>query len=350
MANYLITGGAGFLGSHLCKRLLDESDDINVIVVDNLSSSTGDNLPHLRGNYSDRFTFIQGDICDEKLWKKLDKKFLIDGIFNLACPASPPFYQKMPIETTLACVVGVKHALEYATKWRCKILQTSTSEVYGDPEISPQPETYRGKVNCFGPRACYDEGKRTAEALFYDYQQLHGTDIRIVRIFNTYGPNMLADDGRVVSNFINQALNGVDLTIYGDGSQTRSFCYANDLIDALMVVWNSDYKKPVNIGNPTEFTMLELAKKVIEITNTDSGIKFLPLPKDDPMQRRPDITLIKSLGWGGPKVSLDKGIRFTVQYFRDWNIAKDFNFIKPKELLSVVGFNGTRAEDFKGKL
>lgn len=312
MKTYLVTGGAGFLGSHLCEHLMKSG--YRVVVVDNLSSSTGKNLePYY---LSPKLIFMHGDVCDPAIWKEIDQKIAIDGIFNLACPASPPFYQNMPIETTLTCVLGVHHALEYATKWGVKILQTSTSEVYGDPEVSPQPETYRGKVNCFGPRACYDEGKRAAEALFFDYQKQKGTDIRVVRIFNTYGPNMLRNDGRVVSNFINQALNDEDITIYGSGMQSRSFCYVQDLIEALMVVWNSDYKAPVNIGNPSEQSMLQIAARVIQITGSKSELVFKPLPTDDPLQRCPDISLAQSLGWKGPKILLDDGLENTVQYFR----------------------------------
>jgi UDP-glucuronate decarboxylase len=315
MKTYLVTGGAGFLGSHLCERLLLLDETCKVVAVDNLSSSTGDNLIKLNENPKSRFHFAKRDVCNRETWKELDSYYKFDGIFNLACPASPPFYQNMPIQTTLTCVLGAHHALEYATRWGCKILQTSTSEVYGNPEVSPQPESYRGKVNCFGPRACYDEGKRAAEALFFDYQKQRGTDIRVVRIFNTYGPHMLANDGRVVSNFINQALRGEDLTIYGDGSQSRSFCYVEDLINAMMIVWKSNYKAPVNIGNPNEFTMVDLALSVIRITGGKSGIVKMPLPIDDPLQRCPDISLAKSLGWGGPRIELDEGLSNTVQYF-----------------------------------
>lgn len=315
MKTYLVTGGAGFLGSHLCERLIEMDETCSVVVVDNLSSSTGSNLARLEKYGYPRFRFAQADVCHKSTWVALDHLGPFHGIFNLACPASPPFYQNMPIETTLTCILGAHHALEYATKWRVKILQTSTSEVYGDPEISPQSESYRGKVNCFGPRACYDEGKRAAEALFFDYQKQRGTDIRVVRIFNTYGPHMLANDGRVVSNFINQAINNEPITIYGDGTQTRSFCYVSDLLDALMTVWNSNYKAPVNIGNPTEFTMLKLAQLIINITKSKSVLKFNPLPVDDPLQRNPDISLAKSLGWSGPQITLDTGLSNTVQYF-----------------------------------
>jgi UDP-glucuronate decarboxylase len=321
MKTYLVTGGAGFLGSHLCEYLMKCGD--RVVVVDNLSSSTGKNLESYL--LSPKLIFMIADVCDLDVWKRLDLEMEIDGIFNLACPASPPFYQNMPIQTTLTCVLGAHHALEYATKWGCKILQTSTSEVYGDPEITPQPESYRGKVNCFGPRACYDEGKRAAEALFFDYQKQAKTDIRVVRIFNTYGPNMLRNDGRVVTNFINQALRNEDITIYGSGEQSRSFCYVDDLIEALMVVWNSNYKAPVNIGNPNEFTMFELAKKIIDISNSKSNLTYWALPTDDPTQRCPDISLAQSLGWSGPKILLDEGLENTVQYFRQLKFQTGYN-------------------------
>jgi len=312
---YIVTGGAGFLGSHLCERLIELDETCKVFAVDNLSSSDGTNLPKLRKYGYNRFEFVDMDVCDKMTWETLDDHGPYDGIFNLACPASPPFYQNMPIQTTLTCVLGANYALAYATKWGAKILQTSTSEVYGDPEVHPQPEEYRGSVNCFGPRACYDEGKRAAEALFFDYQKQSGTDIRVVRIFNTYGPHMLANDGRVVTNFINQALRGEDITIYGDGTQSRSFCYVEDLINAIMIVWKSNYKSPVNIGNPKEYTMLELADAVIKITGNKSNLIYHSLPVDDPLQRCPDISLAKSLGWGGPRIELDEGLRNTVQYF-----------------------------------
>lgn len=310
MKTYLVTGGAGFLGSHLCERLMNLGH--KVICVDNLSSSNGMNIQKYCWE-PDKFEFHFHDVCTGLVVPMANKQ--IDGIFNLACPASPPFYQNMPIETTLTNVLGAFHALELATERGIKILQTSTSEVYGDPTVHPQPETYRGSVNCFGPRACYDEGKRAAEALFFDYQKQLGTDIRVVRIFNTYGPNMLANDGRVVSNFINQALRGEDLTIYGSGEQSRSFCYVEDLINAIMIVWAADYKAPVNIGNPDEYTMNELADTVIRITGSRSRLVYQDLPVDDPLQRCPDISLAKSLGWVGPRIGLDEGLRNTVQYF-----------------------------------
>lgn len=317
MKTYIITGVAGFLGSNLAKRLLDMGH--RVLGLDNLVSSTGMNLNRL--NEYPNFKYSWYDITDPDVVSFLcvKNKFIgshrVYGIFNLACPASPPYYQSMPIETTLTCVLGAHHMLQCATHLGCTILQTSTSEVYGDPDVHPQVESYRGRVNSFGPRACYDEGKRAAEALFYDYHKQKGTDIRIVRIFNTFGPGMKPDDGRVVTNFITQALANKPLTIYGDGEQTRSFCYVDDLIEALLVVWNSDHQVPVNIGNPGEYTMNELAEKIINITNSKGGIVREPLPADDPMQRCPDISLAKSLGWDGPKISLDTALQNTVQYF-----------------------------------
>lgn len=310
MKNYLIAGGAGFLGSHLTKRLLSEGNYVTVI--DDMCTGSYENIRLLFGN--DNFDFISHDINDRNL-VSLFRSDSFDGIFNLACPASPIHYQNIPIQTTLTCVIGTNNLLELAVKHKCKILQASTSEVYGDPQISPQPESYVGHVNSYGPRACYDEGKRAAEALFYDYKRVHNVDTRIVRIFNTYGPNMCIDDGRVVSNFIVQALRGDDITIYGDGSQTRSFCYVDDLIGAMLTVWNSNAETPVNIGNPSEFTMLELAEKVLKITNSRSKITFLPLPADDPKQRRPDIQKAKTLGWE-PKIDLENGLEKTVEYFK----------------------------------
>jgi UDP-glucuronate decarboxylase len=308
--NFMIAGGAGFLGSHLTEKLLLEGH--NVTVVDNFCTGQMENIAqHIGGS---NFSLINRDI------NSLDDPHIFDpvqfhGIFNLACPASPIHYQNIPIETTLTCVLGTNNLLKLAKYHACKILQASTSEVYGDPEVSPQPESYVGSVNSYGPRACYDEGKRAAEALLYDYRRIHQVDTRIIRIFNTYGPNMSVDDGRVVSNFIVQALRGDDITIYGDGSQTRSFCYVDDLIEGMLTVFNSNIQTPVNVGNPGEFTMLELAQKVLQITRSKSKLKFLPLPKDDPKQRRPNITLAKSLNWE-PNISLDKGLQPTVEYFR----------------------------------
>jgi UDP-glucuronate decarboxylase len=311
MNHYLVAGGAGFLGSHLTKRLIKEGN--HVTVVDNLCTGQIENLSECFGN--DNFNFFNYNINDI-FHPSIFGDSVFTGIFNLACPASPIHYQNIPIETTLTCVIGTNNLLKLAKYHGCKILQSSTSEVYGDPQISPQPESYVGHVNSYGPRACYDEGKRAAEALFYDYKRIHKVDTRIVRIFNTYGPNMCVNDGRVVSNFIVQALNNEDITIYGDGSQTRSFCYVSDLIDAILTVFSSEIQTPVNIGNPGEFSMLELAEKVIKITNSNSKLKFLPLPGDDPKQRRPDISLVKSMGWE-PTIILDEGLVYTVKYFSD---------------------------------
>ena len=304
--HFLVAGGAGFLGSHIAEKLCDEGHQVTV--VDNLSSGQEYNLRFLKGR--EGFRFFKCDIVNTlPVFEKLD------GIFNLACPASPIFYQSIPIETTLSSVVGVYNLLRLADEHNCRILQTSTSEVYGCPEITPQSESYRGRVNCYGPRACYDEGKRAAEALFYDFNKQHGTDIRIIRIFNTYGPNMHMDDGRVVSNFIVQALRGEPLTVYGDGQQRRSFCYVDDMVNAIFAIWNSDIQKPVNAGNPDEWSMLRLAHDIRDRIGSKSEILHLPMPQDDPLQRCPDISLIKSLNWL-PKVSLDKGLELTIPYFR----------------------------------
>lgn len=305
---YLVTGGAGFLGFHLCESLL--KDGHTVYAIDNLSSSTGSNLLELNKNRN--FRFWEMDICDN-LIKDITTEF--DGIFNLACPASPIHYQNTPVETTLTCVVGTHNVLRLAQKNNCRILHTSTSEVYGDPSVHPQPETYLGNVNSYGPRSCYDEGKRAAEALMYDFRHKYNVDTRVVRIFNTYGPNMCYNDGRVVSNFITQAIRNEDITIYGSGQQTRSFCYVSDLIAGLRMVFDqTQITSPINLGNPGEFTMLELAEKVLEKTGSTSKIIHLPLPKDDPRQRRPDISLANSLGWS-PKVSLSEGLDSTIKYF-----------------------------------
>lgn len=305
---YLVTGGAGFLGFHLCESLL--KDGHTVYAIDNLSSSTGSNLLELNKNRN--FRFWEMDICDN-LIKDITTEF--DGIFNLACPASPIHYQNTPVETTLTCVVGTHNVLRLAQKNNCRILHTSTSEVYGDPSVHPQPETYLGNVNSYGPRSCYDEGKRAAEALMYDFRHKYNVDTRVVRIFNTYGPNMCYNDGRVVSNFITQAIRNEDITIYGSGQQTRSFCYVSDLIAGLRMVFDqTKITSPINLGNPSEFTMLELAEKVLEKTGSTSKIIHLPLPKDDPRQRRPDISLANSLGWS-PKVSLSEGLDSTIKYF-----------------------------------
>jgi UDP-glucuronate decarboxylase len=307
--HYLVAGGAGFLGSHLTKRLLDDGNEVTV--VDNLCTGNIRNIESFFNN--NNFSYVNRDINDTGI-VRLFRDYNFNGIFNLACPASPIHYQNIPIETTLTCVVGTNNLLQLALSHGCKILQASTSEVYGDPEISPQHEYYVGHVNSYGPRACYDEGKRAAEALFYDYKRIHNVDTRIVRIFNTYGPNMSVDDGRVVSNFIVQALRGDNITIYGDGSQSRSFCFVSDLINAMLTVWNSEIQTPVNIGNPMEFTMLELAQKVLRITRSKSIIVYKDLPTDDPKQRRPDIGLVRSLGWS-PKIPLDNGLYATIDYF-----------------------------------
>jgi UDP-glucuronate decarboxylase len=301
----LITGGAGFLGSHLCERLLNEGND--VICLDNYFTGRKRNVAHLLGNPN--FELVRHDVCEPFM-------FEVDRVYNLACPASPPHYQHNPIKTTKTSVLGAMHSLGLAKRVGARAFQASTSEVYGDPEIHPQPESYKGSVNPIGIRACYDEGKRVAETLFFDYHRQHGVEIRVVRIFNTYGPRMLPDDGRVVSNFIVQALRGEDLTIYGDGTQTRSFCYCDDLIDGFVrLMEKDDITGPVNIGNPGEFTMLELAELVLKKVGGKSKLTFRPLPGDDPKQRQPDITLAKAeLGWE-PKVKLEDGLDPTIDYF-----------------------------------
>ena len=304
----LVTGGAGFLGSHLCDRLIAEGND--VICADNLFTGSKENIRHLLGN--PYFEFIRHDVT-EPLYVEVDQ------IYNLACPASPPHYQYNPIKTAKTSVYGAMNMLGLAKRTGARILQASTSEVYGDPEIHPQPESYRGCVNPIGIRSCYDEGKRMAETLFFDYHRRHNVDIKIMRIFNTYGPRMNPNDGRVVSNFIMQALSGKDITIYGDGTQTRSFCYVDDLIEGMVRLMNSsdDFTGPVNIGNPGEFTMLELARKIIELTGSKSKIVHEPLPSDDPTQRRPLIDLAKKeLNWE-PTIDLDEGLRKTIPYFEN---------------------------------
>lgn len=303
----LVTGGAGFLGSHLCEKLLDQGND--VICVDNLFTGSKDNIRHLMDN--NYFEFIRHDVT-QPLYVEVDQ------IYNLACPASPIHYQHDPIATGKTSIMGALNTLGLAKRCNARILQASTSEVYGDPEVHPQPETYRGCVNPIGPRSCYDEGKRMAETLFFDYNRQHGVDIKVIRIFNTYGPRMSAYDGRVVSNFIVQALNNEDITIYGDGKQTRSFCYVDDLIDGMIKMMNSrdGFTGPVNIGNPGEFTMLELAELVIKLAGSDSKIVYKPLPQDDPMQRQPVIDLAKKeLDWE-PTISLEEGLARTIEYFR----------------------------------
>jgi UDP-glucuronate decarboxylase len=303
----LVTGGAGFLGSHLCDRLINAGHD--VLCVDNFYSGAKKNVAHLMSNPN--FELMRHDVTFP-LYVEVDR------IYNLACPASPIFYQRDPVQTTKTSVHGAINMLGLAKRVGARILQASTSEVYGDPEVHPQPEAYWGKVNPIGIRSCYDEGKRCAETLFFDYHRQHQLQIKVVRIFNTYGPRMNPDDGRVVSNFIVQALRNQDITIYGDGQQTRSFCYGDDLLDAMtaMMETEADFTGPINIGNPSEFTMLELAEKVLRLTGSRSKLAYAPLPGDDPRQRKPDISLAKAkLGWE-PKVSLEEGLERTIAYFR----------------------------------
>ena len=302
----LITGGAGFLGSHLCDRLLSEGHEI--LCLDNFFTGRKQNTSHLLQNPS--FELIRHDVTEPF-------RVEVDQIYNLACPASPPHYQYNPIKTTKTSVMGAINSLGLAKRVKARVFLASTSEVYGDPTVHPQSESYWGNVNPIGRRSCYDEGKRCAETLFFDYHRQNGVDIRVVRIFNTYGPRMLADDGRVVSNFIVQALKGENLTVYGDGSQTRSFCYVDDLIEGFVRLMNQEKTVgPVNIGNPGEFTMLELAQLVLKKVGGNSKVTNLPLPADDPKQRRPDITLAKEvLGWE-PRVPLEEGLDRTIEYFR----------------------------------
>ncbi|MFC6792358.1 UDP-glucuronic acid decarboxylase family protein [Methylobacterium komagatae] len=303
----LITGGAGFLGSHLCDRLLDCGHEI--LCVDNYFTGRRRNIAHLVLNVS--FETMRHDIT-------LPLHVEVKQIYNLACPASPIHYQFDPVQTTKTCVVGSTNMLGLAKRLKVPILQASTSEIYGDPIVHPQSENYWGNVNPIGPRACYDEGKRCAETLFFDYRRQYGLDTKVVRIFNTYGPRMRPDDGRVVSNFILQALRGDPITIFGDGLQTRSFCYVDDLVDALILTMEQppEFSGPINLGNPTEFTMLELAERIVQLTGSRSRIVHAPLPMDDPRQRRPDIALARErLGWE-PKVCLDDGLRETIRYFK----------------------------------
>jgi UDP-glucuronate decarboxylase len=309
MKKILVTGGAGFIGSHLCERLINEGND--VICLDNFFTGTKENIIHLAKNPF--FELVRHDVTMPFFAE-------VDEIYNLACPASPIHYQYNSIKTIKTSVMGAINMLGLAKRTKAKILQASTSEVYGDPEIHPQPEDYWGHVNPIGIRSCYDEGKRCAESLFINYHLQNSVKIKIVRIFNTYGPRMHPNDGRVVSNFIVQALQNKDITIYGEGSQTRSFQYVDDLVEGFIRMMNTDDKitGPVNVGNPGEFTILELAKKVIQLTNSKSKIVYLPLPQDDPMQRKPDIKLAKNLlnGWE-PKIRLDDGLQKTISYFRN---------------------------------
>jgi UDP-glucuronate decarboxylase len=303
----LVTGGAGFLGSHLCERLVEEGHD--VVCLDNFFTSQKTNVAHLLGRPN--FDLVRHDVAHPIVLE-------VDQIYNLACPAAPGHYQYNPIKTMKTSVLGAIHMLGLAKRCKAKILQASTSEVYGDPEVHPQPESYRGAVNPIGPRACYDEGKRAAETLFMDYHRMHRTNIRIVRIFNTYGPRMHPFDGRVVSNFIRQALRGEDITVFGEGGQTRSFCYRDDLIEGMLRMMNGpdDFVGPVNLGNQGEFTILELARLAIELTGSRSKIVHKELPVDDPTRRQPDITLArKRLGWE-PRMPLRDGLMKTIDWFR----------------------------------
>lgn len=303
----LITGGAGFLGSHLCERLLEQGHD--VLCLDNFFTGSKQNVMHLMGN--PRFELMRHDVTFPLYVE-------VDQIYNLACPASPIHYQFDPVQTTKTSVHGAINMLGLAKRVKARILQASTSEVYGDPEVHPQHEGYWGKVNPIGIRSCYDEGKRCAETLFFDYHRQHNLDIKVVRIFNTYGPRMHPNDGRVVSNFIVQALKGKDITIYGDGTQTRSFCYVDDMVKAFMLMMKTEkgFTGPVNVGNPGEYSILELAEKTLSMVGGKSKIVYLPLPQDDPKQRKPDITIAQSTLKWTPKIQLNDGLKSTIEYFR----------------------------------
>ncbi len=306
MKTILVTGGAGFIGSHLCEALLKQGH--YVICLDNFFTGRKENIKHLMD--FDNFELIRHDIIDPI-------KLEVDEIYNLACPASPFHYQYNPIKTIKTSILGTMNMLGLAKRVKAKILQASTSEVYGDPSVHPQPESYRGNVNPIGPRACYDEGKRAAETLCFDYHRQHKVDIRVVRIFNTYGPNMQINDGRVVSNFIVQALKNEDITVYGDGKQTRSFCYVSDLVRGMIDFMNQEqHLGPINLGNDGEFTILELAEKVIQLTHSKSKITFKPLPEDDPLQRKPDLSLARKLINYEPKIKLEEGLIKTIEYFK----------------------------------
>ena len=309
MSRILVTGGAGFIGSHLCEKLLDQGH--HVICLDNYFTGSKSNVAHLLEE--ERFTMIEHDIIEPFY---IEEK--VDQIYNLACPASPIHYQVNPVRTIKANTVGMINVLGFARKHGARILQASTSEVYGDPEVHPQKEDYRGNVSTIGPRACYDEGKRCAETLCFDYYRMHGMEIKVVRIFNTYGPRMAFDDGRVVSNFILQALEGKDITLYGDGEQTRSFCFVDDLVDGLIRMMNTeaDVQGPINVGNPDEYTIAQLAQKIIDITGSTSEVVHKPLPTDDPKRRRPDIALAKSVLEWEPAIKLDQGLEKTIAEFK----------------------------------
>ena len=308
----LVTGGAGFLGSHLCQRLVDRGE--HVICLDNLFTGRKETVGHLLD--CPNFEFVLHDVMNPM-------EIEVDAIYNLACPAAPGHYQHDPVNTTMTSVLGALHSLELANRCGAKLFHSSTSEVYGDPDVHPQPETYRGNVNPIGLRACYDEGKRAAESILFDYHRMRGVDIRVARIFNTYGPHMHPFDGRVVSNFIRQALAGEDITIFGDGKQSRSFCYVDDLINGFIAMMDADEATgPINLGNPGEFTMLELASLVLELTGGNSELVMKPLPADDPTQRQPDITLAKStLGWE-PTIPLKEGLQKTIAWFSDQDLSQ----------------------------
>lgn len=307
MKRVLVTGGAGFIGSHLCNRLVNEGND--VICLDNFYTGSKENVLHLIGRPN--FEIVRHDIINPYQCE-------VDEIYNLACPSSPVYYQNDPIQTTKVSVIGALNMLGLAKRLGCKILQASTSEVYGDPAMHPQKEEYWGNVNPIGIRSCYDEGKRCAETLAMDYHRRHNVRIKIIRIFNTYGPNMQANDGRVITNFVVSALKGEDITIYGDGSQTRSFQYIDDLVEGMVRVMATDdnFTGPVNLGNPGEFSMLELAEKVINLTGSKSRIVFRPLPEDDPKQRKPDISLAKKILDWSPTVNLDEGLKHVIDFFK----------------------------------
>ena len=306
----LVTGGAGFIGSHLCKKLLDQGN--NVLCIDNLFTGSLNNINDIMNN--SKFEFINHDIINPFYCEGIDQ------IYNLACPASPIHYQINPIKTIKTCTTGVINMLGLAKKNNAKILQASTSEVYGNPKVHPQPEQYNGDVNPIGPRSCYDEGKRCSETLFFEYKREHNLDIRIIRIFNTYGPNMAVNDGRVVSNFINQSISKNNITIYGEGLQTRSFMYIDDLIDAMVLIMGSkDLSYPINVGNPLEISIIDLANKILDISKSTSKMIYEELPKDDPVRRKPDISKIKSLTTWRPKTSLDDGLKKTISYFKHLN-------------------------------
>ena len=307
----LVTGGAGFIGSHLCDALINQGD--RVICLDNFITGAKENIEHLLVNKN--FNLVEHDI--EKPYH-----FVVDQIYNLACPAAPIWYQKDPVKTVRTSVLGAINALELAKRIKCRVLQASTSEVYGDPKVHPQTESYWGNVNPIGLRACYDEGKRCAETLFFDYWREYNIDIKVVRIFNTYGPRMVENDGRAIPNFIAQSLRGEDITVYGSGEQTRSFCYIDDMVEGLMAMMKSDnFAGPVNLGNPVEYSIKELAEKIIQLTQTKAKIVFRDLPADDPVKRKPDISLAKrELNWQ-PKITLEQGLIKTIEYFK--------NIIKP---------------------